>query len=417
MGNTIAEKILSEHNDRPARAGDFVLANVDVSMGNDGSLPLVFEASRKMKDFHVTNAENTVLVLDHYCPSPSREVAMLQEEIRQFADEHGCLLYDWGEGICHRLLMERGHVRPGMLVAGADSHTVTYGALNSFATGIGSTDLAVVMKYGMLWFRVPHTIRLEVNGRPEWPVGPKDVALHIIGSFGASGANYQALEVYGATISEMKMDGRFTFCNAMVEMGAKVAILPFDAKTDQWLTERGAAGPFQPVEADSDAVYVRTESFDVSHIEPQIAVPHQVDNVHSISEVEGTPIRLALLGTCSNGHIEDLLDAARILKGKRIHPKVRLVVSPGSRQVLEESLQNGSYETLVESGAVFNSPGCGNCVGAHGGIPVDDTNVLSTANRNFLGRMGNRNASIYLGSPATMAASALTGEITDPRRL
>jgi len=415
MGQTIVEKIFSRHCAKSVASGDFVLAKVDVTMGNDGSLPLVIEASKKIKNFKVANAKNAIMVLDHYCPSPSREVSALQEGIRDFATTHGCTLYDWGVGVCHRLLPEKGHVLPGMLVAGADSHTVTYGALNAFATGVGSSDLAIALNYGVLWFRVPQTIRLEIQGLPKPFITAKDIALYAIKQFGASGANYEALEVYGETIRHMSMEDRFTFCNMMVEMGAKASIMLADEKTEAWLAKAGVTGKFEWTEADRDAVYERRICLDISNLEPQVALPHQVDNVQSISEVAGTPIRMALIGTCTNGNTQDLLEAASILDGKRVHPDVRLIVTPASQQVVQEAIDNGSFKILMESGAVFNTPGCGNCVGAHGGIPSDNTNVFSTANRNFLGRMGNRNARIFLGSPASVAASAISGEITDPR--
>ncbi|MFQ6078398.1 MAG: 3-isopropylmalate dehydratase large subunit [Thermodesulfobacteriota bacterium] len=415
MGKTIAEKIIGHHTRHKVRAGDFVLANVDVMMGNDGSLPLVFEASRKMREFRVQSPESTIMVLDHYCPSPSREVSQLQEEIRNFARNNDCILYDCGEGICHRLLPENGHVLPGMLVVGADSHTVTCGALNLFATGGGSTDLAVAMNWGMLWFRVPKTIRIHVNGTLPPGIYAKDVALSIVGSMGSSGAASRAIEFGGNAIDEMDLEGRFTLCNMMVEMGAETAIMPFDETTHRWLKRLEIKGDYEPVTADDDAETEGETTYEVSRLEPQVAFPHEVDNVRPVSDARGIPIGMAFLGTCTNGGPEDLMIAAGILKKGRVHPGVQLIVSPASRKVVEEALADGSYQTLIESGAMINPPGCGPCVGAHGGVPADNINVLSTANRNFLGRMGNRKVSIYLSSPATLAASALRGEITDPR--
>ncbi len=415
MGKTIAEKILGYHAGGEVKAGDFVLAKADLMMGNDGSLPLVFEASRRIREFGVRSPEKTIMVLDHYCPSPSKEVSRLQEEIRDFAREYDCLLYDCGEGICHRLLPENGHVLPGMLVVGADSHTVTYGALNLFATGVGSTDLAVAMNWGMLWFRVPETIRLQIDGNLPRGVFAKDIALYIVGSMGSSGAASHAIEFRGSAIDEMDVEGRLTLCNMMVETGAKAAIMPFDEMTDCWLKPLKIQGDHEPVKADDDAHYEREIAYDISGLEPQIAFPHEVDNVQPISSTRGVRIDMAFLGTCTNGGPEDFKTAARILRERRVHPGVRFIVSPASRKVVEEALADGSYQTLIESGAMINPPGCGPCVGAHGGIPADHTNVLSTANRNFLGRMGNREANIYLCSPATLAASVVRGEITDPR--
>jgi len=397
------------------KAGDFILANVDVMMGNDGSLPLVFEASRKIREFTVRSPKGTIMVLDHYCPSPSREVSKLQDGIRNFAEKHDCILYDCGEGICHRLLPEGGHVLPGMLAVGADSHTVTYGALNLFATGVGSTDLAVAMNWGMLWFRVPETIHIHIDGTLPPGVYAKDVALHIVGSVGSSGAASRVIEFVGSAIDEMDMEGRFTLCNMMVEIGAETAIMPFDEMTHRWLKRLKIKGDYEPVRADDDAETEREITCEISQLEPQIALPHQVDNVQPISSVRGIPIHMAFLGTCTNGGPEDLKIAASILKNRKVHPGVQFIVSPASRKVAEEALADGSYQTLMGSGAMINPPGCGPCVGAHGGIPADNANVLSTANRNFLGRMGNREAKIYLCSPATLAASVLRGEIADPR--
>jgi len=415
MGKTIAEKILGRHAGHEVKPGDFVLAHADVMMGNDGSLPLVFEASRKIGEFTVRSPKRTVMVLDHYCPSPSREVSQLQDEIRNFAEKHDCVLYDCGEGICHRLLPEGGHVLPGMLVVGADSHTVTYGALNLFATGVGSTDLAVAMNWGMLWFRVPETIHIHVDGTLPPGVYAKDVALHIVGSVGSSGAASRAIEFGGRAIDEMDMEGRFTLCNMMVERGAETAIMPFDEMTHRWLKRLKIEGDFEPVTPDDDAEAESEITYDISRLEPQIAFPHEVDNVRPVTDARGIRIGMGFLGTCTNGGPEDLRIAARILKKGRVHPRVQLIVSPASRRVVEEALADGSYQILVESGAMINIPGCGPCVGAHGGVPGDHINVLSTANRNFLGRMGNREANIYLSSPATLAASAIKGEITDPR--
>jgi len=302
-----------------------------------------------------------------------------------------------------------------MLVVGADSHTVTYGALNLFATGVGSTDLAVAMNWGMLWFRVPETILLQIEGKLPRGLCGKDVALYIVGSMGSSGAASRAIEFRGSAIDEMDVEGRFTLCNMMVEVGAEAAIMPFDEMTDGWLSALKIEGDYQSVKADEDAESEREIAYDISDLEPQIAFPHQVDNVQPVSSAGGIHIDMAFLGTCTNGSTEDLRIAAGILEKRRVHPGVQFVVSPASRKVVEEALANGSYQTLIESGAMINPPGCGPCVGAHGGIPADHTNVLSTANRNFLGRMGNREASIYLCSPATLAASVLRGEITDPR--
>ena len=416
MGQTVAEKIFSSRLGKKVKAGRFVFSPVDLMMSNDASFSTVFEALKKISNFALKDPRKLVLILDHYCPSPSREVSRLHQEIKSVAEKFGCILYPEGEGICHQLIPEKGHVLPGQLVIGSDSHTTTYGALNAFATGVGSTDLALAMHYGVLWFQVPSSIQVQILGKIPAGVFPKDIILNIIGHITARGANYQAIEFAGDTLPEVSMEGRLTMCNMVVEMGAKAGIMPADEICRQWLQAKGIQG-FMPVSPDPDAVYASRHSFHISNLEPQIACPQQVDNVHPVSQVRGEKIGMAFLGTCTNGRLEDLAVAAKILKGKMIQPGVLLVISPASREVTIEACKRGYIQTLVESGGLLNPPGCGPCVGALGGIPADGVNVISTANRNFLGRMGNTKAAIYLVSPATLAASCLKGEITDPREM
>ncbi|MDH4266617.1 MAG: 3-isopropylmalate dehydratase large subunit [Deltaproteobacteria bacterium] len=414
MGQTIAEKIFSSRLKKPVQSGDIVFSPVDLMMSNDASFTTVWEALKKIPNATVREPKKLVLILDHYCPSPSQEVSRIHQELKSFAEKSGCTLYPEGEGICHQLIPEKGHLLPGQLVIGSDSHTTTYGAWNALATGVGSTDLALAIHYGLLWFLVPPSMKIEIQGNISPGVYAKDIILHIIGRITARGANYQAIEFSGNTLQEISMESRLTICNMAVEMGAKAGIMPGDEICRNWLRERGITN-FIAVAPDSDASYVAQHSFDVSYLEPQIACPHQVDNVHPISEVKGEKVGMAFLGTCTNGRLEDLATAAQILKGKKIHPGMILVISPASREVTLEACAKGYIQTLVESGGMLNAPGCGPCVGALGGVPADGTNVISTANRNFLGRMGNTKANIYLSSPATLAASCITGKITDPR--
>lgn len=415
MGKTIAEKILSARSGQDARANDLVVAEVDFIMGQDGTSPLAIEALREMQFQELAARGRTAMVIDHSAPSPNEKISALHKLMRDFAREQGLLLYDVGEGVCHQLVPERGHVVPGDLVIGADSHTCTYGAINAFATGVGSTDLAAGMISGKLWFRVPETIKFVLNGHLPPGVHSKDVILFLMGEMGADGATYMALEFHGPAVAEMSVEARFTISNMAVEMGAKAGLFPADARTLEWVRGRSPR-PARPVDPDPDAVYALVREYDLSQLEPRVAKPHTVDNVVPVGEVAGTEIHQAVLGTCTNGRLEDLRVAAEILGGRRIHPGVRMVVAPASRQVLLEAMREGVLQALVETGAAVVTPGCGPCVGTHNGVPADGENVISTANRNFKGRMGNRNAFIYLASPATVAASALEGRIADPRK-
>lgn len=411
LPKTIAEKILSEKGHRDATAGDIVIADVDLLMAQDGTAPLSIQAFRDMGGRKVWDAAKVALVLDHNAPSPSEGVSRLHASIREFAAEQGVHLYDVGCGICHQLMPEQGHVRPGDLAVGADSHTCTYGALNAFATGVGSTDAAAVMRTGRLWFKVPRSGKVEANGSFPDGVYAKDLALEVVGRVGASGANYMSVEFDGDAIEGISVDARMTICNMGVEMGAKTAVMRFDAKTARYL----GGGKFAPVVPDPDAHYEWTEKVDVGSLEPRASKPHRVDDVVPVKEVAGTPINQAFIGTCTNGRLEDLEVAAMILRGGKVHKGIRLIVAPASREILKKAIDRGIFQALLDAGAVPVTPGCGPCVGTHDGIPGDGDVVISTANRNFKGRMGNSLASIFLASPATVAASALEGRITDPR--
>ncbi|NPV92503.1 MAG: 3-isopropylmalate dehydratase large subunit [Firmicutes bacterium] len=416
MGKTIAEKILSSHSGVDARANDIVVADLDFVMGQDGTSPLAIQAFREMAGKKVFDPGRVAMVIDHSAPSPLEGVSALHALMRGFSGEQGFTLYDIGEGVCHQLVPEKGHVVCGDLVVGADSHTCTYGALNAFATGVGSTDLAAAMISGKLWFKVPESVKLVFNGRLPAGVYAKDLIIKVITDLTADGATYQAAEYLGEAIADLSVEGRFTISNMAIEMGAKAGLMLADEKTLEWVKAHGVRTP-KPVSPDPDAVYAMEKEYDVSDLAPQVARPHTVDNGVAVTEVAGTPIQQAYLGTCTNGRLEDLRVAAGILKGKKIHPQVRFIVAPASRQVMLAAIKEGVLQDLIEAGAAVVTPGCGPCVGTHNGVPSDGENVISTANRNFKGRMGNGKAFIYLASPATVAASALAGQIADPREL
>lgn len=415
-GKTISEKILSIHSGKDAIAGDIIVANVDYIMGHDGSFPLAIEVMKKMGKETPFDPKKIGIVIDHYIPSPNEKVSSLHQLMRDYALKYGCNISEAGNGICHQIVPESGHVMPGNLVIGADSHTCTYGALNAFSTGVGSTELAVAITTGKMWFKVPETIKVNLTGSLSPCVYSKDIILNIIKYFKADGANYKAVEFHGEGINSISMDSRFTITNMVVEMGAKAGIMVADNKTEEWLNGK-TQGVYEQVFPDEDAVYKDIVEFDISKIEPQIAVPHSVDNVVPVTKLEKTPIQQANIGSCTNGRIEDLIIAAKILEGKTIAPNVRLYVTPASKSIYLECVKMGLIEIFIEAGAVVVPPSCGWCCGACNGIPGDGDNAIATSNRNFKGRMGNNKANIYLASPATVAISAIKGEITDPRRM
>ena len=415
MGYTISQKILAEKSGTEARAGHLVVADIDVIMAHDSLGPMAIEALAEMGEVIIPHPERICFMMDHLVPTPARNYAQMQEQMRNFARKWGIRQHGAGEGICHQLLVEK-EVKPGQIAIGTDSHTCMAGALNAFATGVGSTDVAAAMGTGQLWFRVPETIQIVMQGTLPPGVFAKDLILFLIGKLTEEGANYQAVEMSGETISLLSMGSRFTICNMGIEMGAKASIMEADEATRKWLLRNGGQGKIKPVKPDADAVYSRTLEFQVDQLEPQIAKPHKVDHVVPLKEVAGTPIQEVVIGTCTNGRLEDLEIAAAILKGKRIAADLALVVIPASRSVLLEAMGRGVIRALVEAGAMIIPPGCGPCVGVHGGVPADGANVLSTANRNFKGRMGNPNANIFLGSPAAAGAAALEGKIVDPRK-
>ena len=416
MGKTLAEKILSEKSGTDARAGDIVVAQVDLGFIQDTTGPLTVRQFREAGFREVSGSLRTAVFLDHAAPSPNRELANDHLFLREFVRDTDCFFSDVGGGISHQLVAE-SLARPGDLIIGSDSHTVTAGGLGAFACGMGSTDIAVIFHLGKTWLRVPESIGISVSGRFPEAVSGKDLILHLIGLIGADGATYQSLEFGGETVSRMSVSQRLTVANMAIEAGAKVGLFPADDITQEYLAAQGRAGDYRSLFPDEDAAYVRTVEIDAARLEPMVARPHTVDNVVPARELKGTKIQQVYIGTCTNGRLEDLEVAARILKGKRRHPETRLMVLPASRAVLQAAIAAGYIEILLQAGAVILPPGCGACLGLHQGVLGDGESCLTTANRNFKGRMGNSEAFIYLGSPATAAASAITGEITDPREL
>ncbi len=416
MRKTIAEKILSNKSGRDLRAGDVALGAVDFCFGQDGTSSLIIDSFRKLGRKKVFDRSRFAMVIDHNAPSPNIGVSAIHSKMRNFAREFGVTLYEPGCGVCHQIVPEYGHVLPGDLVLGADSHTCTYGALNALGTGVGSTDLAITLASGRNWFRVPETIKVVLSGKLPAGVYAKDVVLFLMGKITAAGATYKSLEFSGPVIGALAVDDRMTIANMAVEMGAKCGLMPADEKVLAWVKDRGRRKP-APVSPDPGARYLETREYDLSRLEPQASCPHRVDNVKPVGELSRVAVDVAFIGTCTNGRIGDLATAARILKGKKVHPRVRLIVAPASRDIYLEAIKKGIITTLVEAGAAVVAPGCGPCNGTHNGIPADGEVAISTANRNFKGRMGNPLSFIYLASPATVAASAIRGKITDPRKI
>ena len=409
---TISQKILSRASGSGSivEPGEIVEADVDYAMSHDGTSVLAIKAFQDMESERVWDPERIVIPFDHQIPANNDVAATLQKEVREWAKGQSISnFFDCGSGVCHQVFSEQGFALPGKLIVGADSHSCTYGAFGAFATGVGATDMAEIYSRGRLWFKVPETIGIRVTGKLRPNVAAKDLALKIIGDLGADGATYKAIEYFGPTIEEMSISGRMTLCNMGVEMGAKTAIVPPDKKTDAYLKER-AREQYRPVFSDPGSYKTELE-YDVTDLEPQVAFPCRVDNVRPASEFEGTKIDQVFIGTCTNGRLEDLEAAARIIKGHEV--AVRTLIIPASREILLEAIQQGIIEILVEAGAMIGPPGCGPCLGAHMGVLGDGEVCLSTSNRNFPGRMG-KGGSVYLASPATAASGAIKGYITEP---
>ena len=423
MGMTLAEKILARAAGRDAVSPDQVVtASIDLALSHENA-DLVRKAFLEIGVPRVWDPGRIVIILDHRIPAESEKTATTHKAIREFVARQGIRhFYDVGRGgICHQVLAENGHVLPGMLVVGTDSHTTTHGAFGAFATGIGATEMAGVWTEGKLWFKVPASLRIEVSGELGKWISAKDLVLHIIGRLGADGADYRAVEFDGPTIRRLSVASRMVLCNLSMEMGAKAAFTPVDEKVMDYLARRLGRHPAaSPADApDSDARYERTLRIDAGRelAEPVIACPHAVDRVKPLSALGEVPVDQAVLGSCTNGRLEDLECAAYILAGQRVHPRTRLIVIPASQQVYLEALRLGYLETLVMAGAIVNPPGCGPCVGVHQGILAAGETCISTTNRNFIGRMGSKDSQVYLASPAVVAASAIAGRIAHPEEV
>jgi len=413
---TLAEKIIAAHAGlESVTAGQIVVALVDVAIAQDGTGPLAVQQLRDLGRVRV-KVPTAVFFLDHAAPSPRAELANAHHLIRCFCDETGATLSDVEMGICHQRVAE-SYAKPGDVVIGADSHTCTAGALGAFGTGMGSTDVAIGMATGQTWLRVPETMRVEVGGHLADGVTAKDLILTLIGRLGADGATYKALEFGGPAIDGLPMHERLTLSNMAVEAGAKAGLVASDATTKSFLASLGREADWRPVEPDPGATYEREIRLLADELVPVVAAPHTVDHVHPAAELAGTKVHQVLIGTCTNGRLEDLRAAARLLRGRRRAPGTRLIVTPASRAVWRAAADEGLLQAFVDAGAVVTNPGCGACVGVHEGVLADGEACVSTANRNFKGRMGNPAAFIYLASPLTAAAAAVAGEIVDPREL
>ena len=414
MGKTLAEKILSLKSHGEAKAGDVVIADVDLAFVQDTTGPLTIRQFKESGFEALAKPQQTIIFLDHAAPSPAQQLSNDHILLRCFAGETGCRIYEVGEGICHQLIAEQ-FANPGDVILGSDSHTVTAGALGAFATGMGSSDIAVALALGRTWFRVPESFLIELKGVFPRGVYAKDLILYLIGQIGADGANYKALEFGGEALAQMTMPQRLTIANMAVEAGAKVGLFPADKITQDFLIGHGRGDNYKPLYPDAEANYEQVIPVNLDQLEPMLSLPHAVDNVRPVTQVKGVKIQQAFIGTCTNGRLEDLAVAAEILKGKKRHPGTRLLIAPASRQVLIRAIEKGYIQSLIEAGAIILPPGCAACLGLHQGVLGDGEVCLSTANRNFKGRMGNPEAMVYLASPATAAASAIKGEITDPR--
>jgi len=413
MGKTFVEKLMGIKAGKEVCASEIVSIQPDYVLSHDNAAA-ISNTFKKIGVDKVKFPDRVVIILDHEIPAPKESSATNHKEIRNFVKEQGIKnFYDINNGICHQVLVEQGFAMPGKLIVGSDSHTTTYGALGAMSAGIGRSEVAAIWATGELWFQVPETLKIVINGKMPNYITPKDIVLYVIGQIKADGADYQAVEFTGEAVKAMDIGERMVLTNMAAEMGAKNGYVPPDQVTLDYLEGR-AKGEFEALYSDEDAVFSRVLEFDISEIPPSVAKPHTVDNYCGIEEVAGTKIDQALIGTCTNGRLSDLEAAARILKGQKV--KARTLVIPASWAVYKEAMKQGYLETFIDAGAMVLNPGCGPCLGAHQGVMAPGEVTFSTANRNFKGRMGCREADIYLGSPLAVAASAITGEITHPGR-
>ncbi len=418
-GMTITEKILADHTGlKEVKPGDLITAKVDITLANDITGPVAINEFRKIGVDKVFDKERVVFVPDHFTPNKDIKSAQNAKLIREFAKEQALKNYfEVGRlGIEHTLLPDKGIVGPGDLVIGADSHTCTYGAIGAFSTGVGSTDLACAMASGETWFKVPETIKVLFKGKLNKWVSGKDLVLHLIGDIGVDGALYRSLEITGSTIDNLPIDGRFTICNMAIEAGGKNGIIPPDAITEEYVKNR-TQRPYKFYRSDENAEYYRTIEYNTENIEPTVAFPHLPENTRPISQVGNVKIDQSVIGSCTNGRLSDIKEAADILDGNKVHPDVRLIVFPGTQEIYLESMRLGYAEKIVKAGGVFSTPTCGPCLGGHMGILAEGERAISTTNRNFVGRMGHPKSEVYLSNPAIAAASAILGKIGSPDEL
>ncbi|MCK4225159.1 MAG: 3-isopropylmalate dehydratase large subunit [candidate division Zixibacteria bacterium] len=412
---TIAQKLLAKKAGKSEiQVGEIVNVEPDLAMSHDNA-GLVIKQFKQIGQSRVWNPERVVIPLDHRAPAESEKTATAHKSIREFVKEQNIKnFYDIKEGICHQVVIEKAHILPGELAVGTDSHTTSYGCLGALSTGIGATEMAAVWATGKIWLKVPESVRIIIQGQMPKGVYAKDVILYIIGKLSVQGASYKSVEYYGDTVAKMSVSERFVLCNLSMEMGAKFAVVPFDKVTRKYISGI-TSQRYEPILSDREAVFEKEYEFDVNGLEPQIACPHNVDNVKPISEVKGKKIDQVVLGSCTNGRLDDLGVAARILKGKKVHPEIRMLILPATRTIYLQAMKKGYLRTFLDAGAVILNPGCGPCLGAHQGILAAGERCLATTNRNFKGRMGSPESFVYLASPAVAAATAIKGEIADPR--
>lgn len=417
MSQTIAEKIFSSHNSKNVSAGDFVIADLDFYAGADGKTAQaikIFESLQKK----VCNPDKVAFFNDHFVPCTHPTKANEHKSMFDFAQKNGLRIFEPGQGVCHQLLIENGFALPGQLIAVADSHAPSSGAINCYAVAVGSTELAALLATGKLWFKVPESMRVVLEGTPGTAISGKDIILKVVAMIGIEGANYQSIEFHGSTLASLPIEDRISICNMVVDIGAKSAIMEYDQTLENWLSNINT-NPYEPVYADKDATYSQVIKVNIDKLEPQVACPHSIDNGCNVKELKNIKVDKIFIGSCTNGRLVDLEIAASILKGKKIKPGLQLLIAPASMAIQKQAIQSGAIQILLEAGAQILVPACGPCAGllSQQGVPADGDIVLSTANRNLKGRMGNKNADIYLSSPATAAASAITGYITDPREV
>lgn len=419
MGETFAQKILADRSgNEKVVPGQIVTLSPDHLLTHDNTAAIIGKISDELEKFGIVDRDLPIIVLDHVVPAASEKTAANHKKIRDFVREHDVKnFFDVGEGVCHQVVVEKGLALPGSLIVGSDSHTCSYGALGVFSSGVDRTEAASLLLRGEMWLKVPHTIKMDLNGRLSKGVSAKDLILHIIGDVSASGASYKAVEFHG-DIGDLSIGDRFTISNMGVEMDGKAAVFPVDDRTRQYLRKAGVKDDhYREVWADEDADYFSEHDYAMNEIVPGVAAPHKVDNYHTVEELSGLRIDQCFIGTCTNGRYEDLKAAASILDGEKVSKDTRLLIAPASRSEMRKAMDDGTLDTLVEAGGIVLPPGCGPCLGAHQGVMAPGERTLSTANRNFKGRMGCKEAEIYLASPLTVAATAIYGELTDPREV